>query len=82
MSEAKDSNTSLIYIPLLDEGTEVVRPTLGIQLGGNVYRVLATANYDAVDECWKFPPDSIVRCVAEVKDGEEVLVAKELAVEN
>jgi len=39
---AMDSNTNVIYIPLLDEGTNVVRPTQGTPLGGGLYRVVAT----------------------------------------
>jgi hypothetical protein len=73
-----DSNTNVIYIPLLDEGTEVVRPTLGVPVGGNLYRVLATPTYNPDDEHWKFPPGSIVRCFPEMRDGDEVLVAQEL----
>jgi hypothetical protein len=82
MSEVKGSNTSVIYIPLLDEGTAVLRPTQGVPLGGGLYQVLATPNYDPEDEHWMFPPDSIVRCTIEMRSGEEVLVASELAVRN
>jgi hypothetical protein len=39
-NEAAD--TTLIYVPLLDEGTEVIRPTFGLSLGADAYRVLAT----------------------------------------
>jgi hypothetical protein len=73
-----DSNTILIYIPLLDEGTDVARPTLGVPLGDNLHRVLATPTYDANDEHWKFPPGRIVRCLPEMRGGDEVLVAQTL----
>ncbi len=82
MSAAMDSNTRTIYIPLLDEGTPVVRPTQGISLGGDLYRVLATPNYDPDDEHWEFPPGSVVRGVIEKRDGEEIVVARELATEK
>lgn len=77
MSAAMDSNISTIYVHLLDEGTRVVRATQGTLLGNNVYRVLATPDYDPDDEHWQFPPGSIVRCVKERSDGEDVLVAHE-----
>ena len=79
MSEAMGSDTERIYIPLLDEGTVVVRPTRGVPLAEGIYRVLATATYDPEDENWEFPPGSIVRCVLELRNGHELLVARELA---
>jgi hypothetical protein len=82
MSAAMDISTSMIYIHLLDEGTTVVRPTQGVPLGHDVYRVLPTPDYDPDDEHWQFPPGSIVRCVWEKKDGDEVLVAHEEVTEN
>lgn len=54
--------TETIYIPLLDEGTTVSRPTEGEPLGNGVYRVLPTSNYDPEDEVWQFTPGSIVVC--------------------
>src|SRR5712692_2424623 len=78
MSAAMDTNTSTIYIPLLDEGTPVIRPTRAQSLGGDVYRVLATPDYDPEDERWQFPPGSVVRCIVEKRDGREILVARNL----
>ena len=78
MSAAMDSSTSTIYVHLLDEGTTVVRPTQGAPLGGDVYRILPTPDYEPDDEHWQFPPGSIVRCVRETRDGDEVLVAHEV----
>jgi hypothetical protein len=71
-----------IYIPLIDEGTEVIRPTFGLSLGGDTYRVLATPTYNPNDENWKFPPGSIVRCAREMRDGSEIFVAQELVSED
>ena len=79
MSAAMDSDTDTIYIKLLDEGTEVIRPTQGVSLGNSEYKVLATTDYDPDDEHWEFPPGSIVKCVSEVREDETVLVAKQLA---
>jgi len=78
MSAAMNSNTKTIYVPLFDEGTTVVRPTQGISLGDDVYRVLATPDYDPRDEHWAFAPGSVVRCIVETRDSEELLVAREL----
>lgn len=80
MWSAASSNTQMIYVPLLDEGTTVVRPTQGAPLGGGLYRVLATSGYDPNDEHWEFPPGSVVRCVPEVRGGDRIMVARELVV--
>ncbi|MCE5200774.1 MAG: hypothetical protein ABFD54_13030 [Armatimonadota bacterium] len=73
--------TEKIYIQLLNEGTVVYRPTLGVVVSEGVYRVLPTENYDPEDEVWEFLPGDTVKCTAEVKSGaqgeETVLVAKE-----
>jgi hypothetical protein len=53
-----------IYVRLLGEGTEVFRPTKGVDLGGGVFIVLPTADYDSIDETWEFPPGSRVHCEA------------------
>ena len=81
MSAETASSTSAltIYVPLLNEGTSVVRPTQGVKLGGNVYRVLATKDYDSHDEEWEFPPGSVVECVLETRNGQQILVARRSA---
>lgn len=78
MSGAMGSSTNSveIFIPLLDEGTDVLRPTQGLVLGPNEVQVLATPDYDAAIEDWEFPPGSKVRCVSELKGGRELLVAR------
>ncbi|GIX00652.1 MAG: hypothetical protein KatS3mg111_3984 [Pirellulaceae bacterium] len=78
MSAAMASNTSTIYVNLLDEGVVVLRPTQGLQLGEDEYEVLPPTDYDPDDEVWEFPPGSIVRCIREKRDGEIILVAREL----
>jgi hypothetical protein len=50
-----------ILVRLLDEGTEVSRPTEAVELGNGLLRICATPNYAPDDEIWEFPPDSIVR---------------------
>jgi hypothetical protein len=75
-------NATGFNIPLIDEGTDVVRLTLGLLHGADTYRVLATPAYDPGDEHWKFPPGSIVRCKRELRDGSEILVARKLSSED
>lgn len=56
------SDTKIIYVQLLDEGTDVWRPTEGHALGNNLFRLLPTANYDPEIEAWEFLPGAVVRC--------------------
>ena len=79
MSEQMVSSTNeiQIYVPLLNEGTDVLRPTTGIVLEPNVVRVGATRDYDPEIETWAFLPGSTVRCVKEVRGGREILVARQ-----
>ena len=50
-----------IYIRLLDEGTDVTRPTKAEEIASGIFRVIQTPNYDPEDEHWEFPPGAIVR---------------------
>ena len=78
MSAAMDSSTRTqeIFIPLVNEGTDVFRPTLAVKLADNLNRVLATKDYDSTDEKWQFPPGTTVECAAENRNGYHVLVAR------
>ncbi len=68
-----------LHIPLLNEGTDVLRPTTGIFVAPDVVQVQATDDYDPDDEEWQFPPGSEVRCVAEFRGGVQILVARSMA---
>jgi len=68
-------NIEKIYIPLLDEGTPVLRPTNGEIMAKNIYKVLPIENYDPTDEHWMFPPGKIVKCKKMTKQGKVILVA-------
>ena len=68
-----------IYVRLLNEGTDVVRPTNGVVLAPDVIRVEPTKDYDSELEQWQFPPGSKVRCVRERRGDAEILVARERA---
>ena len=78
-TDSSTNNTFKIHIPLLNEGTVVYRPTLGLRIDANVYRVLPTDRYETSGEEWEFPPGSMVECVLETRGGVEVLVAKRKA---
>lgn len=79
MSAETDSNTSRkmpIFVRLFDEGTEVSRPTQGLDLGNGLFQVLDTKDRDAQEETWEFPPGSVVRGGKRVdSNGEEYLLA-------
>lgn len=78
MSEEMASYTNAVevYIPLLNEGTEVYRPTKAVPLGGMDFKVLPTSDYSIDFEEWEFPPGSIVECKIEKRDNRDVLVAR------
>ena len=64
------------YVPLLNEGTDVLRPATGRFVGPDLVRVDAPGDYDPENEEWEFPPGSEVRCVAEFRGGRHILVAR------
>jgi hypothetical protein len=66
-----------IYVPLLNEGTEVLRSTTGIVLESGVVRISATRDYNPDIEQWAFLPGSVVRCVNEFRGGRKFLVARQ-----
>lgn len=68
---------SEIYIQLVNEGTEVWRPTKGLKLEGDLYKILKTNNYNSEDENWEFKPGSIVKCKFRIISGSKCLVAIE-----
>ena len=71
-----DSNTNqLIFIPLLNEGTDVLRSTLAEHIEADIYRVLPADNYDPEDEAWMFLPYTLVKCKKENHRGEYIFIA-------
>jgi len=72
------TNKKIIYIPLLDEGTEVIRPTYGELITDNIFRVLPTSGYNPEDEDWEFPPGSLVICEVEEWEGKQILIARQI----
>jgi hypothetical protein len=78
---ASSTNTVELFIPLLNEGTDVLRPTQGLLLEAGVVQVLATTDFDPTVEEWEFPPGSKVRCVVETRGDRKLLVARHRLVE-
>ena len=74
---ASSTKTVELYVPLLNEGTDVLRPTKGLVLGSDLMQVLATTDYDPAIEEWEFPPGSQVKCAAEIKGDQRMLVARQ-----
>ena len=74
-----DQNTgteALVYVRLLDEGTDVWRPARATALPDGTFRLLQPNGYDPKAERWEFPPSTKVRCVMKkFMDGDESLVA-------
>ena len=70
------TNAVELFVPLLHEGTDVLRPTSGLLLGPGIVQILATIDYDPAIEEWEFPPGSKVKCVMELRAGRSVLVAR------
>jgi hypothetical protein len=51
-----------IFVRLLNEGTDVWRPTVGRPIGAGTFEVLPTADYDVQSEEWEFVPGTLVLC--------------------
>ena len=64
---------AIIYMPLVNEGTDVWRPVEAEHLSGDLYRVTGIM---PADEAWAFPSGAIVRCErTSVKEGLSDLTA-------
>lgn len=64
-----------IYVRLLNEGTDVWRPTSGEKIAEDIYKILPTKNYHTDDEQWEFAPGTIVKCELQKKSNGKILVA-------
>ena len=71
-SEETDLITETIYIPLLDEGISVSRPTQGVPQGDMMFLVLPTDLYSTEVETWKFLPGTVVLCI-EKQSGDKLI---------
>jgi hypothetical protein len=70
-----EAQTKTIHVRLLQEGTEVSRPTQAAEIDGGLFQILATPDYDPHDEEWEFPPGSVVRCESRKSSEGEYLLA-------
>jgi hypothetical protein len=51
-----------VFVRLLNEGTDVWRPTNGEVVTPSTIRLTATPDYDSADEQWQFLPGTLVEC--------------------
>jgi hypothetical protein len=71
---------TVIYMPLLVEGTDCWRPVRAVRITEDVFEVI---DQIAPDESWKFAPSSRVRCRRRAFSGGEAgLEAFEYAIES
>ena len=77
MSAHQDTGTEVVvYVRLLDEGTDVWRPVRATPLPDGTFRLLQPSGYDPDAETWEFAPFTNVRCVTrKFADGGEGLAA-------
>ena len=77
MSVHQDTDTEVVvYVRLLDEGTDVWRPVRATALPDGTFRLLEPSGSDPMAETWEFPPSTKVRCATrKFADGGEGLVA-------
>jgi hypothetical protein len=70
----------IIYMPLLQEGTDCWRPVRAVQMAEDIFKVL---DHIPADESWAFAPDARVRCKNHVfSNGDTGLVVFKYAVED
>jgi hypothetical protein len=50
-----------LHVRLLTEGTEVFRQTRGLKLGGGLFKLIASPDYDPHRETWEHLPGATVR---------------------
>ena len=74
-----EASISTVYVHLLNEGTEVLRPVQAREVSDMVYLLLRPEDYDEEDEEWEFLAGSTVWCATQVREDEALLVAMELA---
>lgn len=77
MSAAMDSDTKTvdILVRLLEEGTDVSRPTKATVLQNGLYKILPTVGYNPDNETWEFPPGSVVSAEKRRDESGEYLLA-------
>jgi hypothetical protein len=70
-----------IYMPLLNEGTDVLRPVVAYDMGNGKYKIVGTEqglNPEDLDEEWLFPIGSCVTCKSGYRSSSEMLIVNGL----
>lgn len=67
---------TVIYVYLLDEGTDCWRPVHAVKHGAGVYQIVQDNEADS-DEIWQFSKGDIVRCEMRKLSGGDVPIAVE-----
>jgi hypothetical protein len=70
-----DEQIETVFVRLLDEGTDVVRPTSVLPLGDGSFQLLPTSDYDPEIETWEFLPGSKVQLERTARNGGPILLA-------
>ena len=68
-------------MPLLNEGTTVLRPVVASDIGNNIYKIIGTEqglSPEDLDEEWLFPVGSYVICKPEKRTIGTILIADNL----
>jgi hypothetical protein len=50
-----------LHVRLLNNGTEVFRPTRALKLGGGLFKLVASPDYHSRNEMWELLPGATVR---------------------
>lgn len=77
MLAQQNTNTdAIVYVRLLDEGTDVWRPVSATALPDGTFQLAEPEGYDPEAEVWEFPPHAKIKCAQKrFADGEEGLAA-------
>jgi hypothetical protein len=80
MSAVMVSNTEMetVFVRLLDEGTDVMRPVQAERIRPEIFRLFEPADYDPEYETWEFVPGSLVRCEIRHINNEVIPVVVEM----
>jgi hypothetical protein len=77
MSVEMGSYIETVFVKLLDEGTEVMRPAKATRILGDVFLLAMPQDFDPEVETWEFAPCNYVRCEMREVSNSKVLVAVE-----
>jgi hypothetical protein len=68
-----------LHVRLLNGASDALRATLGIEVGGGMYKLFPTDDYETQQESWEFVPGSMVRAEERTNTaGERFLLAVKL----